>query len=135
MMLAAMQYRKFGNTEIEVSELGLGCSGLGGGLFRHDQAESAHVVHEAIERGVNFFDTADNYSLGESERILGQAFRGRRDKIVIATKVGARFGTTDVLLMKARPLMRPSSVCWAMRAAPSIWCATSANITTSPLRT
>lgn len=107
MMLAAMQYRQFGNTEITVSELGLGCSGLGGGLFRHDQAESAHVVHEAIDRGVNFFDTADNYSLGESERILGRAFRGRRDKIVIATKVGARFGTADVLLMKARPLMRP----------------------------
>ena len=102
-----MQQRLFGTTGLRVSELGLGCSPLGGGLFRNDQQESLRVVAGAIEQGINFFDTADNYSLGESERLLGLALRGQRHRAVIATKVGARYGAADVLLLKARPLLRP----------------------------
>ena len=102
-----MQQRPFGNTKLLVSELGLGCSPLGGGLFRNDRNESLRVVQHAVDHGVTFFDTADNYSMGESERLLGQALRGRRDRVVIATKVGARYGVADRLLLKARPLLRP----------------------------
>ena len=102
-----MQQRLFGTTDLKVSELGLGCSPLGGGLFRNDRQESLRVVSSAIERGVNFFDTADNYSLGESERLLGLALRGRRAQAVIATKVGARYGVADIWLLKARPVLRP----------------------------
>jgi aryl-alcohol dehydrogenase-like predicted oxidoreductase len=102
-----MQQRPFGKTGISVSALGLGCSPLGGGLFRNDRQESLRVVHSALDRGVTFFDTADNYSLGESERLLGTALRGRRDQAVIATKVGAVYGTADRMLLKARPILRP----------------------------
>jgi aryl-alcohol dehydrogenase-like predicted oxidoreductase len=102
-----MQQRLFGNTQLRVSELGLGCSPLGGGLFRNDRRESLRVVHHALDRGITFFDTADNYSMGESERLLGEALRGRRDRAVIASKVGARYGSADRLLLKARPLLRP----------------------------
>lgn len=102
-----MQQRAFGNTQLLVSELGLGCSPLGGGLFRNDRRESLRVVHHALDQGVTFFDTADNYSMGESERLLGLALRGRRDRGVIATKVGARYGVADRVLLKARPLLRP----------------------------
>jgi 1-deoxyxylulose-5-phosphate synthase len=102
-----VQQRPFGSTDLKVSALGLGCSPLGGGLFRHDRSESLKIVYQAIDRGLNFFDTADNYSMGESERLLGEALRGRRGQAVIATKVGARYGAADRLLLKARPLLRP----------------------------
>jgi aryl-alcohol dehydrogenase-like predicted oxidoreductase len=107
MMRAPMQYRPFGITGIVVGEIGLGCSPLGGGLFRHDRREARNVVAAALNQGVNFFDTADNYSMGESERLLGSVFGGRRDKVVIATKVGATYGLADRLLLRARPLLRP----------------------------
>jgi aryl-alcohol dehydrogenase-like predicted oxidoreductase len=102
-----MLQRPFGKTDLVVSELGLGCSPLGGGLFRHDRAESLAVVRRALELGVTFFDTADNYSMGDSERLLGEALGGQRHRVVIATKVGATYGSADRLLLKARPLLRP----------------------------
>lgn len=102
-----MKYRAFGNTGLRVSELGLGCSPLGGGLFHRDDRESACVLQQALDAGVNFFDTADNYSLGNSEALIGRAIRGRRDQVVIATKGGARFRSFDRFIFKARPLVRP----------------------------
>lgn len=102
-----MLQRVFGKTDLKVSELGLGCSPLGGGLFRNDRNESLAVVRRALEQGITFFDTADNYSMGESERLLGEALRGQRQQVVIATKVGATYSSADRLLLKARPLLRP----------------------------
>lgn len=83
-----MDHRVLGRSKIEVSPLGIGCwamggRGWGGGA---DDAESLRALHKALEMGVNFFDTADIYGLGRSERVLGQALAGRRDKAVIATK-------------------------------------------------
>src|SRR5487761_2043889 len=89
-----MKYRLLGNTGLYVSELCLGTMTFGakgfwevmGGL---QQAEGDLLVREAFDRGVNFFDTANVYSLGESEKLLGQAFRNvglPRDEIVVATK-------------------------------------------------
>ncbi len=89
--------RKLGRSGIEVSALGLGCWAIGGpwtlngaqaGWGVMDDAESVRAIQRAIELGVNFFDTAANYGCGHSERLLGQAVKGRRDQMVIATKFG-----------------------------------------------
>lgn len=89
--------RVLGRSGIEVSALGLGCwaiagpwefNGTPGGWSQVDDAESLRALRRAHELGVTFFDTAANYGAGHSERLLGQAFRGRRDEVVIATKFG-----------------------------------------------
>jgi aryl-alcohol dehydrogenase-like predicted oxidoreductase len=89
--------RTLGRSGIEVSALGLGCWAIGGpwtfnggqaGWGVLDDAESLRAIQRAIELGVTFFDTAANYGCGHSERLLGQAIKGRRDQVVIATKFG-----------------------------------------------
>ena len=89
-----MEYRQLGYTGLRVSALALGTMTFGGqGKFAYvgetDVAEASHIVDRAIEGGVNFIDTADVYSNGRSEEILGEILQGRRDDIVLATK--ARF--------------------------------------------
>jgi aryl-alcohol dehydrogenase-like predicted oxidoreductase len=93
-----MFQRKLGRSGIEVSAMGMGCWAIGGpwwwsdgrtmGWSRVDDAESIRAIHAALDRGIDFFDTAANYGAGHSERILGQALSGRRDRVVIATKFG-----------------------------------------------
>jgi aryl-alcohol dehydrogenase-like predicted oxidoreductase len=103
----SMSRRPLGRTRLLVSPLGLGCSSLGGGLFRHDRSQAGTVLREALDAGVDFFDTADNYSMGDSERLIGEAVRGRRDRVVLATKGGAAYSTSGRLALRARPLLRP----------------------------
>ena len=74
-----------GTSAVVVSRVGLGCNNFG---RRVDQAGTRDVVDAALETGVTFFDTADIYGLGESERFLGAALAGRRDRAVLATKFG-----------------------------------------------
>lgn len=80
-----MQYRMLGRTGIRVSEIGFGGWGIGGGWGRHDPASAKAAVHAALDAGITFYDTA--YGYGDSEKILGEALRGRRDQVVIASKV------------------------------------------------
>lgn len=89
--------RKLGRSNIEVSAMGLGCWAIGGpfvmggkadGWGQVDDGESIRAIQRAIDLGVTFFDTADAYGTGHSERILGQALAGRRRQMVIATKFG-----------------------------------------------
>jgi len=89
--------RTLGRSGIEVSPLGLGCWAIGGpwmfngspaGWSGVDDAESTRAIQQALELGVNFFDTAANYGAGHSERLLGKVLKGRRGKVVIATKFG-----------------------------------------------
>lgn len=84
-----MEYRKLGTSGIEVGVIGLGCWAFGGGGYwgAHSQKDADAVVAAALERGVNFFDTAEVYNDGESERSLGVALKGRRDKVVLASKI------------------------------------------------
>ncbi len=89
--------RCLGRSHLEVSAMGLGCWAMGGpwtydnepaGWGQVDDAESMRALHYALDAGINLFDTAPNYGCGHSERILGQAIAGRRDKVVLATKFG-----------------------------------------------
>lgn len=80
-----MKYRPLGRTGTQVSELCLGCMNFGG---RTDEAESIPIIHHAIDEGINFIDTANVYSRGSSENVVGNALKdGKRDRIVLATKV------------------------------------------------
>jgi aryl-alcohol dehydrogenase-like predicted oxidoreductase len=102
-----MHYRSLGETPLTVSEIGFGCSALGGGLFGPGTQGALELVARALDSGVTFFDTADTYSLGNSERILGRALRGRRSRVVIATKGGGTWSKLDMALLRSRPLLRP----------------------------
>lgn len=87
-----MEYTRLGETGLEVSRLCLGCMNFGSGApwMIGDREKSKEVIERAIEGGINFFDTANVYSHGESEEILGDALEGRRDEFVVATKVYGR---------------------------------------------
>jgi len=92
-----MEYVKLGRTGLEVSRICLGCMsygapGRGNHAWSIDEAESRPFIQRALESGINFFDTANRYSLGSSEEILGRAIKdfARRDEVVIATKVYGR---------------------------------------------
>jgi aryl-alcohol dehydrogenase-like predicted oxidoreductase len=84
-----MEYTTLGDTGLEVSRICLGCMSFGTPEWREwvlDEENSHPIIERAIDLGINFFDTANMYSVGESERILGNALEGRRDEMVVATK-------------------------------------------------
>ncbi|MEV8352520.1 aldo/keto reductase [Streptomyces niveus] len=81
-----MRYRTLGGTGIEVSAHCLGTM-MFGSVGNSDHDDSVRVIHSALDQGINFLDTADMYSAGESEVIVGKALKGRRDDVVLATKV------------------------------------------------
>jgi aryl-alcohol dehydrogenase-like predicted oxidoreductase len=87
-----MDYRPLGRTGVSVSQLCLGAM-MFGAFGNPDHDESIRIIHRALDAGINFIDTADFYSAGESEQIVGKALAGgRRDDVVLATKVGLPFG-------------------------------------------
>jgi aryl-alcohol dehydrogenase-like predicted oxidoreductase len=86
-----MQYRTLGRTGIKVSPYCLGAM-MFGGMGNPDHNECIRIIHKALDSGINFIDTADRYSRGESEEIVGKALKGRRDNIVLATKVHGPMG-------------------------------------------
>src|SRR5215218_11276271 len=86
-----MRYRTLGGTGIEVSVHCLGTM-MFGAVGNPDHDDCVRIVHAALDQGINFVDTADMYSAGESEEIVGKALRGRRDDVVLATKVHFQMG-------------------------------------------
>lgn len=104
-----MRYKNFGTTDLHVSELGLGCQSLGGGLYYKDDNESIKTLHRAYEYGINFYDVSDHHSLGQSEKLLGEAFNDRRDKVIITSKAGLMYSQMGYLALKLRHLARPVS--------------------------
>lgn len=84
-----MEYRQLGRTDMQVSVMALGCWPFAGGTVwgEQDDAVSIATVHAALDAGINFFDTAEGYEKGHSERVLGRGLKGRRDEAIIATKV------------------------------------------------
>ena len=106
-----MEKRKLGKSGIEVSPMGLGCWAIGGNIFIQgmplgwstvDDNESIKALQRGIEMGANFIDTADMYGTGHSEKLVGEAIKGKRDKVVIATKFGMTFepGSREILSME-----------------------------------
>ncbi|MFG1703784.1 aldo/keto reductase [Nonomuraea sp. M3C6] len=89
-----MKRRILGGTGISVSEYALGTMMLGA-MGNTDHDESVRMIHRALDAGVNFVDTADVYSRGESEEIVGKALKGRRDDVVLATKFALPMGPDD----------------------------------------
>ena len=87
-----MEYRTLGSTGVKVSPLCLGAM-MFGAWGNEDHEDSIRIVHRALDAGINFIDTADVYSRGESEEIVGKALAGgRRDSVILATKVHGRMG-------------------------------------------
>jgi aryl-alcohol dehydrogenase-like predicted oxidoreductase len=86
-----MDYRPLGATGVKVSPLCLGAM-MFGGWGNPDHDESIQIIHRALDEGINFVDTADVYSSGESEEIVGKALKGRRDDVVLATKFHGSMG-------------------------------------------
>ncbi|TDH18365.1 aldo/keto reductase [Segetibacter sp. 3557_3] len=78
-----MEYKLLGKSDLKVSRIGFGCMSL-----KTDQKDTAAIIHAAIEQGINYFDTADLYDKGLNETALGAALKGKRDKVIVATKVG-----------------------------------------------
>ncbi|WP_143415205.1 aldo/keto reductase [Geobacillus sp. E263] len=81
-----MQKRRIGLSDLYVSEIGLGCMSLG-----TDEKKAIRIIHEALERGINYLDTADLYDRGLNEEFVGKAIKGKRDQVILATKVGNRW--------------------------------------------
>jgi aryl-alcohol dehydrogenase-like predicted oxidoreductase len=86
-----MRYRTLGRTGIQVSPYALGAM-MFGVIGNPDHEDSTRIIHRALDAGINFIDTADMYSHGESEEIVGAALQGRRDNVVLATKVYGPMG-------------------------------------------
>ena len=85
-----MNHRKLGNSELNVSEIGLGCNNFGY-VKALDVNETRRIVHRAFDCGINFLDTSDSY--GHSEEFLGQTLGSHRSRIVLATKFGSQLDT------------------------------------------
>ncbi|HYW17375.1 MAG TPA: aldo/keto reductase [Allosphingosinicella sp.] len=83
-----MPRRRLGRGGPEVSAIGLGCMGMSEFYGAGDEAESVATIHEAVERGADFLDTADMYGVGRNEELVGRAVADRRDRIFLATKFG-----------------------------------------------
>ena len=79
---------KFGPTELMVSPIGLGCMSMSGCYGTQDDNECIATIHEAVDLGVNLFDTSSNYGEGHNHELIGKAIRGRRDQVVIHSKLG-----------------------------------------------
>ncbi|MCC7368324.1 MAG: aldo/keto reductase [Chloroflexi bacterium] len=92
-----MRYRELGQTGLQVSEIGIGAWGIGGVMMidgrpgsygAADDAEAIRMIHWGLDQGINFIDSAPAYGFGHSEELVGQALKGRRDKVIVETKVG-----------------------------------------------
>ncbi|MFE4815017.1 aldo/keto reductase [Streptomyces sp. NPDC056704] len=102
-----MKYRTLGRTGIKVSPYCLGAM-MFGAIGNPDHDDSVRIIHKALDAGINFVDTADAYSRGESEEIVGKALKGRRDDVVLATKAHLPMGDD--------PNQRGNSRRWLVRA-------------------
>ena len=99
-----MKYTEIDKTGIQASRVGMGTWAIGGDLWgASDDNESIATIHSALDRGITLFDTAPGYGEGHSEEVLGRGLRGRRDKAIIATKVGLEWLPTHAVVRNSTP--------------------------------
>ena len=89
-----MEYRRLGNSGLQVSVIGVGTNNIGGAMIdgRMDYNQTEKVLKQAVEEGINFIDTANTYGRGLSEEFIGKALKGNRDRVLLATKVDSTVG-------------------------------------------
>ncbi|MBD3886890.1 aldo/keto reductase [Phormidium tenue FACHB-886] len=110
-----MQYRILGNSNLSVSAIGFGAMVLSPGIYQAvDDQDSLHTLHQILDLGINFIDTADIYGSGHNEQLVGQAIRAQRDRVVLATKFG---GDVDATGHIVAGLGKPSYVRQAVDAS------------------
>lgn len=107
-----MSLRPLDGTDLRVARLGFGCSTIASLSSRHPAAEVRATLLAAVERGLNFFDTADVYGQGDSERLLGRVLAGRREPLVVCTKVGMRLSHSQAAIRCVKPVLRPLMQRW-----------------------
>lgn len=107
--------RTLGTQGLEVSALGLGCMGMSDAYGHGDEAESIATIHLALDMGVTFFDTAEQYGPYENEALLGRALKGRREGVVLATKFGFDIQGNETLGVNSRPEQIRKSVEGSLR--------------------
>jgi aryl-alcohol dehydrogenase-like predicted oxidoreductase len=98
-----MEKCKLGRSPLEVSAIGLGLMSMSGVYGNANDDESVSVIHYALDRGIDFLDSADMYGWGHNEQLLGRALRGRREGVVVATKFGQVKGADGKQLVDGRP--------------------------------
>jgi aryl-alcohol dehydrogenase-like predicted oxidoreductase len=99
----SMKYRSFGNTEVELSAIGLGCMSMSHAYTGRDDEESVATLNRAIDIGINFWDTADFYGNGENEKLISQVLVPNRHRVFIATKFGFRVIPGNPFYLDASP--------------------------------
>jgi len=103
-----MKHNEFGKTGMNVSEIGFGGSRIGGVFAdKHSGVQALTVLRKALDSGITFYDSSDLYAQGESESLIGTAFRGRREQVILATKGGYRLPAQRDIMKRIKPLVRP----------------------------
>ncbi|BAY62828.1 putative oxidoreductase [Calothrix brevissima NIES-22] len=102
-----MKYRNFGSTDLVVSEMGIGGSHFGSMINQQSPQEIIKTLSKSLDSGINFYDIADIYGQGESERLVGRTFKNQRDRVIYASKAGFCLSNTGNIIAKLKPFLKP----------------------------
>ncbi len=116
-----MEYRKLGKSDLRVSAIGLGTLAMGGGYSPVSDDAAIATIQRAVDVGVNFIDTSDNYGFGRAEELVGRAIRGRRDDVVVATKGGTPWGEQGRTRIDCSPVAITAAAEASLRRLGTDW--------------